>query len=69
MGPDIKCFGLVIFLDFHFNVLQQQQKNTIKRNESKQSTQYLLEQNLILKTTEWMIYKALPPLAAVPLLG
>ena len=29
-GPGIKCF--VIFLDFHFNVLQQQQKNT-KLNE------------------------------------
>ena len=36
-GPDIKCF--VIFLDFHFNVLQQQQKNN--RSESKQSTRYL----------------------------
>ena len=33
-GPDIKCF--VIFLDFHSNVLQQQQKNTLKRSESKQ---------------------------------
>ena len=33
-GPDIKCFG--IFLDFHFNALQQQQKNTLKRSESKQ---------------------------------
>ena len=40
-GPDIKCLGLVIFLDFHFNALQQQQKNTFKRNELKQSTQYL----------------------------
>ena len=29
-GPGIKCF--VIFLDFHFKVLQQQQKNT-KLNE------------------------------------
>ena len=38
-GPDIKCF--VILLDFHFNVLQQQQKNTLKRSESKQSTWYL----------------------------
>ena len=26
-GPDIKCF--VIFLDFHSDVLQQQQKNTL----------------------------------------
>ena len=34
VGPDIKCF--VIFLDFHFNVLQQQQKNTLKQSESKQ---------------------------------
>ena len=38
-GPDIKCF--LIFLDFKFNVLQQQQKNTLKRNESKQLTRYL----------------------------
>ena len=38
-GPDIKCF--VIFLDFQFNVLQQQQKNTLLRSESKQSTCYL----------------------------
>ena len=29
-GPGIKCF--VIFLDFHFKVLEQQQKNT-KLNE------------------------------------
>ena len=27
-GPDIKCF--VIFLDFHYNVLHQQQKNTVQ---------------------------------------
>ena len=27
-GPDIKCF--VIFLDFHYNVLHQQQKNSIQ---------------------------------------
>ena len=33
-GPDIKCF--VIFLEFHFNILQQQQKNTLKQSESKQ---------------------------------
>ena len=26
-GPDVKCF--VIFLNFQFNVLQQQQKNTL----------------------------------------
>ena len=39
-GPDIKCF--VIFLDFHFNVLQQQQKNTLKRSESKQYDSVLI---------------------------
>jgi len=26
-GPDVKCF--VIFLNFQFNVLQRQQKNTL----------------------------------------
>ena len=36
-GPDIKCF--VIFSDFH-------------GSESKQSTRYLYNTNLILKTTE-----------------
>ena len=39
-GPDIKCF--VTFLDFHFNVLQQQQKNTLKRSESKQYDSILI---------------------------
>ena len=39
-GPDIKCF--VIFPDFHFNVLQQQQKNTLKRGESKQYDSVLM---------------------------
>ena len=39
-GPDIKCFG--IFLDFHFNALQQQQKNTLKRSESKQYDSILI---------------------------
>ena len=39
-GPDIKCF--VIFLDFHSNVLQQQQKNTLKRSESKQYDSVLI---------------------------
>ena len=38
--PDIKCF--VIFLDFHSNVLQQQQKNTLKRSESKQYDSVLI---------------------------
>ena len=39
-GPDMKCFG--IFLDFHFNVPQQQQKNTLKRSESKQYDSILI---------------------------
>ena len=39
-GPDIKSF--VIFLDFHFNVLQQQQKNTLKRSELKQYDSVLI---------------------------
>ena len=39
-GTYIKCF--VIFLDFHFNVLQQQQKNTLKRSESKQYDSVLI---------------------------
>ena len=64
-GPDIKCF--VLFLDFHFNVFQQQQKNTLKRSEykSKQYDSVLIRTtevigsckntNLILETTEWMI--------------
>ena len=38
-GPDIKCF--VRFLDFYFNILQQQQKNMLKRSKSKQATWYL----------------------------
>ena len=64
-GPDIKCF--VLFLDFHFNVFQQQQKNTLKRSEykSKQYDSVLIRTaevigsckntNLILETIEWMI--------------
>ena len=39
-GPDIKCF--VIFLDFHSNVLQQQQKNTLNRSQSKQYDSVLI---------------------------
>ena len=39
-GPDIKYF--VIFLDFHTNVLQQQQKNTLNRSESKQYDSVLI---------------------------
>ena len=38
-GPAIKCF--VIFPHFHFNVLLQKQKNTLKRSKSKQLTWYL----------------------------
>ena len=38
--PDIKCF--VIFLDFHSNVLQQQQKNMLKRSKSKQHDSVLI---------------------------
>ena len=39
-GPDFKCF--VIFPDFHFNVLRQQQKNTLKTGESKQYDSVLM---------------------------
>ena len=39
-GPDIQCF--VIFLDFHFKILQQQQKDTLKRSESKQLASVLI---------------------------
>ena len=46
VSGNIRTLGIiklpvVIFLDFHFNVLQQQQKNTLKWSESKQFTQYL----------------------------
>ena len=53
-------------------------KNTLKRSKSKHSTQYLRTNLIIiLKTTEWLIYKVLslyylhllPPLAAASLLG
>ena len=62
-GPDIKCF--VIFLDFHFN------STTTTATFTYNNT------NLILKTTQLLIYKVLslyyphlfPPLAAVFLLG
>ena len=41
-GPNIKCF--IIFLDFHLNLLQQQQRNKLtEQSESKQSTRYLKE--------------------------
>ena len=39
-GPDIKYF--VIFPDFHFNVLQQQQKNTLNSSESTQYDSVLM---------------------------
>ena len=69
-GPDIKCF--VTFLDFHFN----SNKRTTGANQNSRLGTYN-NTNLILKTTEWMIYKVLslyylrlfPPLAAVSLLG
>ena len=65
-----KCF--VIFLDFHFN----SNKRITGANQNSRLGTYN-NTNLILKTTEWMIYKVLslyylhlfPPLAAVSLLG
>ena len=69
-GPDIKCF--VIFLDLHFN----SNKRITAANQNSQLGTYN-NTNLILKTTQWMIYKVLssyylhlfPPLAAVFVLG
>ena len=69
-GPDIKCF--VKFLDFHFN----KNKRITGANQNSRLGTYK-NTNLILKTTEWMIYKVLssyylhlfPPLAPVYLLG
>ena len=69
-GPDIECF--VIFLDFHFN----SNKRITEANQNSRLGTYN-NSNLILKSTEWMIYKVLslyylylfPPLAAVSLLG
>ena len=49
-GPDIKCF--VIFLDFHFN----SNKRITGANQNSRLGTYN-NTNLILKTTEWMIYK------------
>ena len=68
--PGIKCF--VIYLDFHFN----SNKRITGPNQNSRLGTYN-NTNLILKTTEWMIYKVLslyylhlfPPLAAVSLLG
>ena len=51
-GPDIKCF--VIFLDFHFN----SNKRITRANLNSWLGTYK-NKNLILKTTEWMIYKVL----------
>ena len=51
-GPDIKCF--VIFLDFHFN---SNKRITGAYQNSRPGTYN--NTNLILKTTEWMIYKVL----------
>ena len=69
-GPDIKCF--VIFLDLFFN---SNKRITGVSQNSRLGTYN--NTNLILKTTERMIYKVLflyylhlfPPLAAVSLLG
>ena len=69
-GPYIKCF--VIFQDFHFN----SNKRITGANQNSRLGTYN-NTNLILKTTEWMIYKVLslyhlhlfPPLAAVSLQG
>ena len=51
-GPDIKWF--VIFLDFHFN----NNKRITGANQNSGLGTYK-NTNLILKTTEWMIYKVL----------
>ena len=64
-GPDVKCF--VIFLDFHFNSINK--RITGANQNSRLGTHN--NTNLILKTTEWMIYKVVslyylhlfPPLA------
>ena len=52
-GPDIKYF--VIFLDFHFNVLNSNKR--IRLNGANQNSRLgtYKNTNLILKTTEWMI--------------
>ena len=49
-GPDIKSF--VIFLEFHFN----SNKRITGANQNSRLGTYS-NTNLILKTTEWMIYK------------
>ena len=51
-GPGIKRF--VIFLDFHFN----KNKRITGANQNNRLGSYK-NTNLILKTTEWMIYKVL----------
>ena len=50
--PDVKCF--VIFLDFHFN-------NDKRITRANQNSWLYSDKNtnLILKITEWMIYKVL----------
>ena len=55
-GPEIKCF--VIFLDFHFN----SNKRITGANQNSRLGTYkntYKNTNLILKTTEWMIYNVL----------
>ena len=54
-GREIKCF--VIFLDFHCNILQQPQKNTLSGANQNSGLVAYKNTNLILKTTEWMVYK------------
>ena len=69
-GPDVKCF--VIFLDFHVN----SNKRLTWANQNSRLCSYK-NTNLILKTTEWMIYKyflyyylhLFPPQATLSLLG
>ena len=51
-GPDIMCF--VIFLDFHFN----SKKGITGANQNSRLGSYK-NTNLILTTTEWMIYKVI----------
>ena len=51
-GSDIKCF--VIFLELS---LQQQQKNNRSERKRTKTVDSVLNTNLILKSTEWMIYK------------
>ena len=74
-GPDIKC--LVIFLDFHFNLLNTNKRVLLSGANQNSRLGTYKNTNLTLKTTEWMIYRVLslyylhlfPPLTAVSLPG